>query len=225
MKIQFTFFVAGVIGAIDGCHIKILAPKDFPNSYYNRKKFHSVLLQGVCNKDKMFLDVYAGEPGSIHDANLFRKSDLYEFLSNTELYGDSHIIGDLAYPLSKNVMVGFKDLGNLGPVEKHFNLKLSEIRVVIEHAFAQLKGRFRRLKYMETRRLDLICLIIVASCILHNICILNNDIFDIDPLEGENNEAEPFEPVIANRRNIERQEGETKRSRIANFLYQNRNGH
>ena len=35
------------IGAIDGTHIPIKAPKENPGDYYNRKGFHSVVLQAV----------------------------------------------------------------------------------------------------------------------------------------------------------------------------------
>ena len=34
------------VGAIDGCHIPILAPKENHCDYYNRKSFHSIVLQG-----------------------------------------------------------------------------------------------------------------------------------------------------------------------------------
>lgn len=47
----------GVIGCIDGSHIKILAPKENPNSYVNRKGFHSILLQGVCDNKMLFIDM------------------------------------------------------------------------------------------------------------------------------------------------------------------------
>ncbi|XP_018357331.1 PREDICTED: uncharacterized protein LOC108757419 [Trachymyrmex cornetzi] len=36
----------GVIGAIDDCHIDILAPADDQDSYTNRKMNHSIILQG-----------------------------------------------------------------------------------------------------------------------------------------------------------------------------------
>ncbi|CAC5420667.1 unnamed protein product [Mytilus coruscus] len=35
-----------VIGAIDGCHIQIKAPKHQPHAYFNREKFYSIVLLG-----------------------------------------------------------------------------------------------------------------------------------------------------------------------------------
>ena len=37
----------GVIGAIDGCHIPCKQPVENANDYYNRKGFHSIVLQGT----------------------------------------------------------------------------------------------------------------------------------------------------------------------------------
>jgi hypothetical protein len=60
--------------------------------------------------------------------------------------------------------------------------------VHIENVFALLKGRRRRLKNMDTIRLDQICLLITAACILHNICILNGD----DPNDIMETEQEAY---------------------------------
>jgi hypothetical protein len=54
-----------VIGAIDGCHIPIKAPRENDSEYINRKCFHSLQLQAVCDDNLMFLDVYCGWPGSV----------------------------------------------------------------------------------------------------------------------------------------------------------------
>lgn len=43
--IENNYGFPGVIGAIDGTHIKITAPKDHGESYVNRKGYHSVQLQ------------------------------------------------------------------------------------------------------------------------------------------------------------------------------------
>lgn len=178
------------------------------------------MLQGICDSKKLFIDVYTGEPGSIHDARLFTKSDIFERIRNNSVQfpNDSHLIGDLAYPLSRTLMVGFKDNGNLQHFERHFNRKLNQVRVIIEQTFALLKGRFRRLKMIETKRLDLTALLIVSACILHNICILNNDLV-------EDMEHQDFEEDYG----INENEGDNvgghvainKRNNIANLLFQN----
>lgn len=131
----------------------------------------------MCDNRKLFTDIYTGEPGSMHDARMYRKSALKHDM-DLELVAfphNSHILGDLAYPLSTKLLVGFKNNGYLTPRQINFNQHISQVRVKIENSFALLKGRFRRLKYIETIRLDLICLLINSACILHNISILNGD--------------------------------------------------
>lgn len=44
----------GILSAIDGTHNPIQAPSKDPEQYINRKSFHSVLLQVVCNMDMKF---------------------------------------------------------------------------------------------------------------------------------------------------------------------------
>lgn len=46
---NLTSFPGVIVGAIDGTHtcIPIKAPHDFPDTYINRKSFHSVQLQAV----------------------------------------------------------------------------------------------------------------------------------------------------------------------------------
>ena len=40
-----------VIGCVDGTHIRIQAPKDHENAYVNRKGFHSINVQGMCDHE------------------------------------------------------------------------------------------------------------------------------------------------------------------------------
>ena len=64
-------------GAVDGTHIPILSPQEFPSDYYNRKGWHSILMQGTVNHLGLFMDVYIGWPGRVHDARVFANSTLY----------------------------------------------------------------------------------------------------------------------------------------------------
>lgn len=66
----------GVIGAIDGSHIPISAPTESPENYINRKGFHSIILQGICDYKLRFIDVFTGICGSVHDARVWRLSDI-----------------------------------------------------------------------------------------------------------------------------------------------------
>ncbi|KAK4312648.1 hypothetical protein Pmani_015944 [Petrolisthes manimaculis] len=45
-----------VIGLIDGSHIPIAAPSLNEDIYVNRKNFHSLNIQAVCDANQIFLD-------------------------------------------------------------------------------------------------------------------------------------------------------------------------
>lgn len=47
-----------VTGAIDGCPIPIICPKDDPEDYHNRKGFHSFILQGFEDSRSVMLTEY-----------------------------------------------------------------------------------------------------------------------------------------------------------------------
>ncbi|KAK9687319.1 DDE superfamily endonuclease [Popillia japonica] len=94
--------IPGIVGAIDGRHIPIKQPAGNLQDYFNRKQFHSIILQGTCNERALFIDINVGQPGRMHDARVFRLSPLYQRLTdpvNPILRQDMHLIGDSAYPL------------------------------------------------------------------------------------------------------------------------------
>lgn len=56
------------MSAIDGTHIKIVAPRDSAVDYFSRNQQHDFIIQAVADGKGLFLDFAAGYPGSIHDA-------------------------------------------------------------------------------------------------------------------------------------------------------------
>ena len=66
-----------VAGAIDGTHIPIVCPQENPLDYYNRKGFYSILMQALVDFRGLFMDVYIGWPGKVHDARVFTNSSIY----------------------------------------------------------------------------------------------------------------------------------------------------
>ena len=188
-KFESKFNFPQCFGAIDGSHIPIIAPTDCPKDYYNRKGFHSVLLQGIVNSSYCFSDIYIGWPGSVHDARMFCNSKAYKLGESGQLVPPSTklingvqvpllILGDPAYPLLSWLMKPFSDNGKLSADQLMFNYCLSRARSVVENAFGRLKGRWRCL--MKRNDMDLVNVInaIAACTVLHNMCEINKDIFD-----------------------------------------------
>ncbi|XP_042150153.1 putative nuclease HARBI1 [Ixodes scapularis] len=175
----------GVLGAIDGSHIvcKGLQGKD-AQSYINRHRLPSVLLQAICDHEAKFLHCSAGDPGSVHDARMYRRSELPTILTADKFPFDSHLLGDGAYPLRQSLLVPYRNNGRLTEQHRNYNTKHATTRVAIERAFGILKGRFRRLKYIEARRPERIVTTIVAACVMHNACMEWRDIYD-GPLHTE----------------------------------------
>ena len=78
--------LSNIVGAIDGIHIPLTYRPSrrytpMPQDFFNRKKFHSIVLQGICDSNKMFWDVCAGQPRGVHDAGQFAISSIASQLS------------------------------------------------------------------------------------------------------------------------------------------------
>ncbi|XP_067135134.1 putative nuclease HARBI1 [Centruroides vittatus] len=178
----------GVVGAIDGTHIEIPAPQIHAVAYVNRHGYHSIILQAVCDNSMVFISCHAGECGRVHDAEVYARSTLSGKIAReaeTMFPYDSHIVGDGAYPINKQLMKPYPDNGHLTATQVRYNNKLSSARSVIERSFAHLKGRWRRLHYLDMSKMESIPSVVMACCVLHNICITRGDI-----LQEENTELE-----------------------------------
>ncbi|XP_067633226.1 putative nuclease HARBI1 [Eurosta solidaginis] len=181
--------IPGVIGAIDCTHIGIKGPKDQKEIYFNHKKTYSIVLQAVVDADKKFIDVTCGEPGSLHDYRVLRRSKLFndaDRLHEQMFAGSYFIIGDSAYPTTNWLVCPYKDYGNLTQSQRKFNEIHSSTRMVVENMFGLFKGRFRRLmKFTEQTDLQTITNIVVSACVLHNISITHDDLCDAEENEIE----------------------------------------
>ena len=179
------------MGAVDGSHIPIIAPHTDPLDYYNRKGFHSVVLQAVVDHEYKFLNIFVGWPGSCHDARIFANSEIFvkgeegSLLPNTtqrisRVDVPVVLLGDPAYPLLRWLMKPFSDLGRLTREQQRFNYCLSRARVVVECAFGRLKGRWRCLLKRNDSHLSFVPTIVTTCCVLHNLCEVHGDGFDDD---------------------------------------------
>ena len=73
-----------VIGCVDGTHIRIQAPNKNENSYVNRKGFHSINVQGICNQEgnRSFQNYFLHLGRLLH----FKITSYYLHVTHSQLY-------------------------------------------------------------------------------------------------------------------------------------------
>ncbi|XP_015189427.1 PREDICTED: putative nuclease HARBI1 [Polistes dominula] len=195
--------IPNILGAIDSTHIRIEKPAENGNDFFNRKKYCSMNLQAVVDSHTRFTNVYCGEPGSLDDARVFRRSSLYHLtIENEEMLfpNNTFLIGDSAYPSLRWLVPPF--------------------RMAVEKSFGLLKDRFRRIKlFSEYRDLSFVTDTVLAACILHNYCVDEND--DIDDKDIEDGWADNSESNIEENPsgNIDNQNNQGRRESLFKELY------
>ncbi|XP_054155561.1 putative nuclease HARBI1 [Oppia nitens] len=159
----------GIIGAIDGTHIPILAPPgEVEPSYVNRKGFHSINVQAVVDSTLRFTDLVANYPGRVHDSFIWRNCGLKQKLDQVPDIG--WLLGDSGYPLEPHLMTPFTNPTT--PSQVNYNLAHTKTRNVVERAFGVLKMRFRCLDWTAGKmmfRPKRAVNVIIACFVLHNI--------------------------------------------------------
>ncbi|XP_063818102.1 uncharacterized protein LOC135056626 [Pseudophryne corroboree] len=179
-------------GAIDGNHIPIIAPRDNPADYYNRKGWHSIIMQAVEDHKYCFTDVFIGWPGCAHISRVLGNSELFQIAEENQhgwLFPREkskfvdvveipvHLIGDAAYPLRRWLIKGFTQHLPLSPEQVNFTHTLSSARMVVEDAFGRLKGRWRCLLKRNDIAITLVPDVVAACCIFHNFCEIQKEHF------------------------------------------------
>ncbi|XP_046803854.1 putative nuclease HARBI1 [Lucilia cuprina] len=207
-----------VLGCIDGSYISVRTPKHkIRSSYANRHDTVSITLQGICDSKLRFLDVYTGVPSKIHDSRILKLSFIGKELQNL-CAPNYHLLGDSAYPLREYLLTPFRDYGNLSDSEKNYNLKFCQSRVKIENAFGVLKSRFRQLMRLDFHNVETMAQFVIATCVLRNICIEKNDLFNEEltineiHINSEHNDDDRRDRLLT-------QMGQTKRNEIKALLY------
>ncbi|XP_053176235.1 uncharacterized protein LOC128359949 [Scomber japonicus] len=111
--------------------------------YFNRKLFHSVQFQAICNHQGHFLDVVVGFPGCLHDARFLRSSLFYMHQLNPP--PGWYLTGDGGYPcLAEPICLLTPSREPVrNAVEGRYNTRLSRSWCVVERAFGVLKTRWR----------------------------------------------------------------------------------
>lgn len=133
------------------------------------------------------MDVFIGYPGSCHDAKVWKNSPIYQKITSGEvqLASGAIILANSAYPITKYLLVPYRDNGHLSTEEKRFNYYLSSTRVLIEQSFGVLRQKFRILNQIDVSTIKDASKIVMACTILHNFIIKHDgDLSAVDSLEN-----------------------------------------
>ena len=134
----------------------------------------------------MILDLATGYPGSIHDSRVLRNSNIFRMAGNGDVFSCPNditenartsllILGDRGNPLMKWLVTPYSFSPNLTVTEKKLNKALSSARVTSERPCTILKARWRYLQNNLDCQIENVSTVIIAGCVLHNICQLNKD--------------------------------------------------
>ena len=162
-----------VLGCIGGTHVPILAPPDNEDIFVNRKNFHSINIQAICDSRWKFIDIVVKWPGSTHDAFIWRQSGINQTILCEEIpIVNGWFLGDSGYPLAPNLLTPIHS--PVTPGQRRYNQAFLNTRKNIECAFGIWKSRWRSMDktggtlcYSPER----VCRLAVATMVLHNICI------------------------------------------------------
>jgi DDE superfamily endonuclease len=73
------------VGAMDGKHIKIKAPRNSGSKFFNYKGYYSIILFAVADANYKFSYVDIGAYGSQHDSGVFSGSSLSQLLQSNKI--------------------------------------------------------------------------------------------------------------------------------------------
>lgn len=169
----------GVIGCVDGTHIAILKPRVEEHNYINRKGYHSINVQIICDDKLRIRSLFANFGGSTHDSFVWRLSQAQQFIRR--LHAQNELVwflGDSGYPLQPYLMTPF--INPQDDAELRYNRVHTRARNCVERCFGLLKMRFRCLLKETSSRYQpaFMCNIIKVCAVLHNMCIEENIPFE-----------------------------------------------
>lgn len=175
----------GVIGAVDGTHIRIVCPGAVVRElYWCRKNYYSINTQIVCDSNLTIRNIVARWPGSTHDSRIFNNSNICYRLQNGD-FGTNFLLGDSGYPCRTYIITPYSNPQTR--IQRRFNASHSRTRVTVERTIGVWKKRFPCIHYGLRCQLPTILNIIIATAVLHNLAIRFRDDCDIfDDIDDQN---------------------------------------
>ncbi|CAH1993087.1 unnamed protein product [Acanthoscelides obtectus] len=168
------------IGALDGKHVLIKAPKQRGSLYHNYEGTHSVVLMALADAEYKFQYINVGCFGRISDGGVFNACSLSNKLADNSLGIPTPrplpgrtkpvpfvIVADDAFAMKSYIMKPYA-FRNLHGEQRIFNYRLSRARRIIENAFGLPSARFRILRRPIELGVEKLIHVVSAICVLHN---------------------------------------------------------
>ncbi|CAH2090586.1 unnamed protein product [Euphydryas editha] len=172
-QFQRKFNLPGVIGCIDCTHISIVKPTDSEHLFYNRKGYHSLNIQMICDHNLLILNVNSKFGGATHDSHIWSASEIEPYMRRLHESGEHvWLLGDSGYPQRPWLMTPI--LNALpGSQEEIYTSRHVQARNCIERCYGLLKSRWRCLLKDRTLHYHpyVASKISLACCVLHNIAV------------------------------------------------------
>ncbi|KAL4704486.1 hypothetical protein ACJJTC_015089 [Scirpophaga incertulas] len=136
-KFYERYRLPGICGCIDCAHIAIIpSPSANEERFFNRKSYHSLNVQMICDADNFILNVDASYGGSTHDSFIWNESEIKSHLESLVAQGETAILlGDSGYPLREYLITPYGEQTQgwpEGSPENSFNKIQKEHRQVEE---------------------------------------------------------------------------------------------
>lgn len=125
---------AGEVPLVDGTLVPTGNRAGQPKLYSGKRRRAGVNVQVLATARRRLVALFAPQPGSMHDTEALRHTDLDKHVN----LGD--VVGDLGY-LGTGIITGIRKPPGRDLVETEikFNKDIAKIRVSVEHVIAQLK--------------------------------------------------------------------------------------
>ncbi|KAL0809470.1 hypothetical protein ABMA28_011640 [Loxostege sticticalis] len=220
IKRQFyeKYRLPGVVGCIDCTHVAIVRPTENEERFFNRKHYHSLNVQAICDVHRNILNVDASYGGATHDSFIWSHHEIKAHLESLQNEETLYLLGDSGYPLREYMMTPIDSAVEDSP-EGRYNTIQKRARSTIERTFGVLKGRWRCL--LAARELHYAPFaagkIVIACCVLHNLC--NRAGLEAPSLTEEDLELERSrQGVVATTTHQALQQGQRARERLVQLL-------
>ncbi|XP_045491609.1 putative nuclease HARBI1 [Colias croceus] len=172
-EFQRKFQLPGVIGCIDCTHISIVKPHIDEQNYFNRKGYHSLNVQMICDDNLKIINVNAKYGGATHDSFIWSSSEVEPYMRGLHENGElTWLLGDSGYPQRAWLMTPILN-AEPGSRAEVYTTRHLQARNCIERCFGVLKARWRCLLKHRTLHYHprVASEVTIACCVLHNIAL------------------------------------------------------